>query len=241
MTTRRGKNTESTDRAQTITCVDDMIPIASDIVTGYCIQNNVDESDIYPSIWNDILTELRVKLFNPCRKLLKLEGTRYNEYDREKIYTIYSMIYKRLCNKHCQEISLAGFLEMSGLSKQVIYNWTADNKYIYGDVSSNSSMCDTDILSDLRIDLHQKIMEDNEESLFSLMKDRRYNPMKLLPKLNKVHGWGMQGGVREPDTRKELTGDNIRAMLSAPVEQNAPKQLETQDVVVVDGKAQDIV
>lgn len=238
MTSRRNDSKERTeDRAQTITCVDDMIPIASDVVTGYCMQNDVDESDIYPSIWNDILTELRVKLFQPCRKLLKLEGTRYNEYDLEKIYVVYSMIYKRLCNKHCQEISLTGFLEMTGLSKQVIYNWTAENKCIHG----NNGMSDADILSDLRLDLHQKIMEDNEESLFSLMKDRRYNPMKLLPKLNKVHHWGMQGGVREPDTRRELTGDDIRAMLSAPVEQNAPKQLETQDIVVADGKAQDIV
>ena len=49
---------QESEYAQAITCVEDMPAVASDIVSKYCDVNNVDESDIYPSIWNDIITEL---------------------------------------------------------------------------------------------------------------------------------------------------------------------------------------
>ena len=55
---------------------------------------------------------------------------------------------------------------------------------------------------------------DNEESLFALMKDRRNNPMKYLPALNKRHAWNMPG-VREQATRKAaLSIEDIKAKLN---------------------------
>lgn len=84
---------------------------------------------------------------------------------------------------------------MTGIHKQSIYNWADDNKYIYN--NNGIQLNDGGDLSAVNFDLHEKIMSDNEESLFSLMKDRRYNPMKLLPKLNKVHGWNMPGTGRQ--------------------------------------------
>ena len=167
---------------QTIATVEDMEPVARDIVTQYCVNNSITESDIFPSIWNDIITELYIKLFKPCHKLLKKTNAIHNEYDISKVEYVYIYIYKRLCNSHCQEITLKGFLDMTGIAKQSIYDWENCR------------------LSSQRSDLHQKIMEDNEESLFALMKDRRNNPMKVLPKLNKVHGWNMPGvGAKQPD------------------------------------------
>lgn len=188
---------------QSIASVEDMPAVARSIVTMYCEENDLDEKDIYPSIWNDIISELRVKLFHPCNKLLKLGNALYNEYDRAKVYYVYEYIYKRLCNSHCQEITLKGFCDMTGIHKQSIYNWANDNKYIYtGDsVDTNNSSGDCYISSITRFDLHEKIMDDNEESLFALMKDRRYNPMKLLPKLNKVHGWSMPGAGQRQEKR----------------------------------------
>ena len=58
-------------------------------------------------------------------------------------------------------------------------------------------------------DLQEKIMEDNEQSLFALMKDRRNNPMKLLPKLNKVHGWNMPGIGARNEQKRSLTADDL--------------------------------
>ena len=76
---------------------------------------------------------------------------------------------------------------MTGIDKQTIYDWNN------GRLSTQSS------------DLQQKIMQDNEESLFALMKDRRNNPMKYLPKLNKVHDWNMPGIGRNQSEKKSLT------------------------------------
>lgn len=175
---------------QTIASVEDMVPIAKDIVAQYCLENDVDEKDIYPTVWVDILSELQIKLFAPNRKILKLDGSTYNEYDQEKVNYVYEYIYKRLCNLHCQEISLKGFIDMVGISKQTFYNWI--------DGSSEAG------LRASRIDLHEKIMADNEESLFNLMKDRRNNPMKYLPKLNKVHHWNMPGVGKERTNTQAL-------------------------------------
>lgn len=203
--------TEYTDEyIQTIASVEDMPAVARGIVSDYCERNGIDEKDIYPSIWNDIISELYFSLFKPCNKLLKTENARYNEYDRTKVYYIYECIYKRLCNSHCQEITLKGFIDMTGIDKQSIYNWANDNKYIYnnGSVEVNNNINMGDGLSTKSFDLHKKIMSDNEESLFALMKDRRYNPMKLLPKLNKVHGWNMPG-IGQKQTVRALTDEEL--------------------------------
>lgn len=201
---------QESEYTQFITCVEDMPAVASDIVSQYCDVNSVDESDIYPSIWNDIITELYIKLFKPCNRLLKTDSNRYNQYDVDKVLYIYNNIYKRLCNKHCQEISQKGFIDMSGIDKQTLYNWKA---------SSSSSF-----------DLQEKIMEDNEESLFSLMKDRRNNPMKILPKLNKVHGWSMPGARDRADTKQALTAADLPQLGNS-----------TQNIWQIEAKPQDIV
>lgn len=161
---------------QTIRTVDDMRIVASDIVTNYCNRHNIDEYDyIYPSIWADIITELNIVLFTPCNKVIKKDNPMYNDYDINKVEYVYNNIYKRLCNSHCQEVTLKGFTDMVGIHKQTLYDWASGS------------------LSSQRSDLHEKIMQDNEESLFNLMKDRRNNPMKILPKLNKYHHWNMPG------------------------------------------------
>lgn len=175
---------ERTDEyIQTIASVEDMPAVAKDIVSMYCESNDIDEKDIFPSVWNDIIDELYIKLFKPCNRLLKTDSNLYNEYDKDKVLFIYNNIYRRLCNNHCQEVSQKGFLDMTGIGKQTLYDWA----------SSASS------------DLQEKIMEDNEQSLFALMKDRRMNPMKVLPKLNRYHGWNMPGARGEPEKRKVLT------------------------------------
>ena len=42
----------STEYIQTIDCVEDMPAIAADIVKDYCAKNDIDEKDIYPTVWN---------------------------------------------------------------------------------------------------------------------------------------------------------------------------------------------
>ena len=182
---------EQNENIQAITSVEDMPAVATDIVSSYCTKHEIDEKDIYPSIWDDIIDELYIKLFKPCNRLLKTDSNLYNQYDRDKVYYIYKYIYKRLCNSHCQEVSQKGFLDMSGIDKQTLYNWKSEG------------------LSPSSFDLQEKNMEDNEQSLFALMKDRRNNPMKLLPKLNKVHGWNMPGIGARNEQKTALTAAEL--------------------------------
>ena len=197
---------------QTIATVEDMQSVAKSIVEDYCTHNEIDEKDIYPSIWNDIITELYTNLFAPCHNILRLKGGIHNEYDITKVEYVYNNIYKRLCNSHCQEITLKGFLDMTGISKQSIYDWNSG------------------VLSSQRSDLHEKIMQDNEESLFSLMKDRRNNPMKYLPKLNKVHNWNMPGVSSRQTDKQSLTAAELPKLGA----NNQTKMIETQDIVPSD-------
>ena len=191
---------------QTIRTVDDMRIVASDIVTNYCNRHNIDENDIFPSIWADIITELNISLFNPCNRVLKTDSNLNNEYDKRKVEYVYNNIYKRLCNSHCQEVTIKGFIDMSGIGKQTLYDWQVNSG-----LSSSGS------------DLVKKIAEDNEESLFNLMKDRRLNPMKVLPKLNRYHGWNMPG-ARAERTEREALGADALIQLG-----QQPKPLELSD------------
>lgn len=196
--------------ADTIARVEDMPAVARDIVRQYCEVNEINEKDIPPTIWDDIIDELRIKLFLPCNRLLKTENNQYNRYDKEKVLYVYVYIYKRLCNSHCQEVMLKGFCDMTGIDDQTLYNWSKSR------------------LSEVSFELQQKIMEDNEQSLFSLMKDRRYNPMKLLPKLNKVHGWNMPGIGQKTDRQTAKSAAELPKLNENPT--------LTQDIVVEQDK-----
>lgn len=200
------RNDNNSYDIQTIRTVDDMRIVASDIVTNYCNRHNIDENDIFPSIWADIITELNISLFSPCNRVLKTDSNLNNEYDKRKVEYVYNNIYKRLCNSHCQEVTIKGFIDMSGIGKQTLYDWQ-----INSGLSSSGS------------DLVKKIAEDNEESLFNLMKDRRLNPMKVLPKLNRYHGWNMPGAKAERTEREALGADALIQL------GQQPKPLELSD------------
>ena len=152
------------------------ISIVKDIITGYCAANDLEEHDIPPQIWNDIIDEIYINVFKDNTILLKDIPSPYNQYNQDKVLYIYNYIYKRICNNHCQEVTLKGFIDMTGIDKQTIYNWKSSNT---------------------RFDLHEKIMDDNEQSLEAMLHDKRINPMKVLPSLNKKHGWNLPGVSRE--------------------------------------------
>ena len=173
------------DFIQTFETVEDMLPAVKDLIVNYCIDNEVDEKNIHPTLWNDILDEINIRIIKPNNRLLKTINNINNQYNKDKVYILYNYIYKKISNKYIQEISLQGFLTMSGIDKQTMYNWTEKP-------SANG------------IDLHEKIMQDNEQSLTSLMIGDKGIPTKYLAKLNRYHGWNMPGVTRETSKRQSL-------------------------------------
>ncbi len=186
----------SPDYIQTITSVEDMPPIAANIVSMYCADHQLDEKDIHPSEWEDIMTELYLKLFKPCKRLLKTDSNLYNQYDIDKVIYIYNYIYKRLCNSHRKEIHLMGFCEMTGIERQTLYNW------------SGKANCES-------FDILKKIDADNEQSLFDIGLGAKYRNDYAFGKLNHRYGWNGPGMRADQDTsgrKPQLTQAEVLAI-----------------------------
>lgn len=172
--------------------IEDLPELARATVQSYCMMHDIDEKDIPPTIWNDIITELNIKVFYPNKYIYyKCDKLGYNI---DYVEYIYEYIYKRLCNTHCQEINKKGFCNMIGMNNDTLYSWF--NEELSGRYS----------------DLVRKISEDNEESLFALMKDRRNNPMRYLPALNQRH-WNRNRGMEREQVKAALTVEDIKAKL----------------------------
>ena len=194
--------------------------LVDDVITDYCMRDDLDESDIPPQIWNDIIEEIRVTLFEKNGNLLWIDGKIGTEYNDEKVMDAYD-IYKRICNRHCQVVNIKGFLDMTGITKQTLYDWNRDSKY---NIKHHNSGSDSIILSRKRTDLAKKIMDDNEQSLESMLQDKRINPMKVLPSLNRHHMWNLPGVSREKVEARPLTADQLPQL-----GQDLPPQIEEND------------
>ena len=177
--------------------MDNLRTIIDDIISNYCINKNIDENNIYPSVWTDIIYTIKCKIFRKS-KILKLENAIHNDYDKSKVLQAYE-IYKSISNSHCQQITIKKFIDMIDIDKQTLYNWG---------------------LSAERFDLANKIMDDQEESLEGFLLDKRYNPMKALPILNRYFSWNLPGVSREKSEVQTLQlNDTKKAFESFQIEQ----------------------
>lgn len=200
--------------------IDNAKVIFDDIVKYYCDEHGIEENDIPPAMWNDIIDEIHEKVFLNNPQMLKDTPNTLNAYNPDKVIYIYNL-YRRLCNSHCQEVTLKGFTDLTGIDKQSIYNWKDKvNNNIYNANSDNNGECNNKRVSTFSFDLHEKIMSDNEQSLEAMLHDKRYNPMKVLPSLNKKHGWNLPGVSKEQAknnglsaaTLPQLGADNLQTI-----------------------------
>lgn len=166
--------------------LENIFVIAKDIIKQYCVNNEIDsEKEIHPANWSDILDEINAALIPKGSTLLKTESNLYNQYDIEKVIYLYERVYKKLCNIYIQEINQKDFLILSGIDKQSLYNWSGSNK-----------------LSSESFDFIEKLREDNEQSVWNLMRGDKGNPNKYFGKLNKYHGWNGSGTISDASRNK---------------------------------------
>ena len=52
-----------------------------EVVSTYCIQNDIDEANIYPTVWNDILTEIYEQIYLKDIELLHDIPNYSNQYN----------------------------------------------------------------------------------------------------------------------------------------------------------------
>lgn len=185
--------------------IDNLKTIVDDLVEQYCLKYDIKENDIPPQMWNDVINTIFDLIIKPNRQhLLKINSTALT-VDENKLYKMYD-VYKRLCNSHCQVVNIKGFMDFSGLDRQTIYDWRGGP-------------------SQLKSDFSQKIMDDNQQSLEAMLHDRRVNPMKVLPSLNRHHGWSQPGVTREVVQRRALNVSQL-PRLGAGIVQYAQNAIE---------------
>lgn len=180
------------ERVEEVT-LENLFTISKDIIKTYCLENDIeDEKEIHPATWCDILDEINSALLSDGSRLLKTETNKYNQYDIERVIYLYNKVYVKLCNIYIQEINQRDFLILSGIDKQSLYNWSGNNK-----------------LSATSFDFIEKINEDNEASVWNLMRGDKGNPNKYFGKLNRYHGWNGAGTISEKNTRQSLTAAEL--------------------------------
>lgn len=183
--------------------VDNLERLAEDILFDCCQETDTDPNEIPPSIWLYTLLEINEKLFRGNKSMLRTFPTGCDEYNAEKVLKAYE-VYKKLCVKHKQQITIKGFSDMTGISTQTIYNWDSDSKY--NTVGYGSSSISPSIKS---LDLAKTIRRDNEQSLEALLLDKSINPVKPLAILNRNHLWNMPGVTRETAPKRALSADQL--------------------------------
>lgn len=175
----------------------------------FCEKTGIEnEYDIFPSQWNAALKYICKNLIKSNPAILTIPHTVSNSYNLDAVNELLD-IYIYMCYCHNQEISIQGFSFLSGIARDTIHSWgnSKTRAYIYKDLQGN--VINNMALNNLKegeyikepstaaSDIYKKLVENNEESLVCLMKDRRNNPMKYLPILNKRHSWNLPGVSRE--------------------------------------------
>lgn len=186
------------DQDISVVNMDNIRAIFNDIITNYCLENNINEQDIPPAIWNDIIDEIHERIFYKSN-ILKYTPNINNSYDKSKVFFVYKL-YKRICNKHCQEVSLKGFTDLTGIERQSIYNWSAE-------------------ASTIGFDFSEIIRQDNEQSLEAMLHDKRINPMKVLPSLNRKHNWNLPGVTHERSNRRSLDAAQLPRLSESNIDE----------------------
>lgn len=186
----------------------------------FCTENGIkDQYDIFPSMWNAALKYICANTFKANPQILAMPNRINNAYNLDVLDYVLD-IYAYECFVHNQEISVVGFSLFTGVSLDAIYNLnnnkrTVVYKDLQGNVISNltvSRMKEGEYIKESStkgIEIYKKLKLYSEESLTALMRDRRTNPMKYLPILNRRYGWNLPGVSREAATKTSLTAADL--------------------------------
>lgn len=122
--------------------------------------------------WNAALMYIYKYLFKDDKNKLKApDRDTYND----KLINDICDIYVNICFEYDKEVSINGFSFLTGIHRDTIYSWGANETRL-------GSSCS---------DVYKKLVANNEESLSGMLISGGRNPMKILPALNRRHNWNM--------------------------------------------------
>lgn len=218
-------------KADTVTLdITNFYQIARELVATCCYDRDIDINKIEPLQWNGILLYIYDNSLGLDKTILKDVYPDCNVYDMDKVIQIYEN-YKRLCYEYSQIINIIGFTYVSGIGTDVINRWSDTSQYIIDNdinyikgIESKYTSSDGVVINDsykwdinykralFRIKSHnftRMLKADNQASLESRMLDHSTNVMKVLPSLNRWHGWNLPHVSREEAPKKALTASEL--------------------------------
>lgn len=173
-----------------------------------------DMRTISQAVWNGFLMYTNRKLFKGTKKLIDPKST-HNAYNYILVDQICD-VYMYLCTIFDKEISINGFMYLTGIDNDTITNWGYNNN-IYTDntdliniYNNNGDVVSTVKASTLRMRIYKKLINGREESLNAKLATGNKNPVGIMAILNHYYGWNMPG-VKENKTAaiEQRTPDEI--------------------------------
>lgn len=176
-----------------------------------------DMRTISQAVWNGFLMYTNRKLFKGTRVLFDKKSA-HGSYDYILVDNICNY-YIYLCTLYDKEISINGFMYLTGIDNDTITNWGynnniyTDNTEIINIYNNNGDVVSTVKASQLRMRIYKKLIEGRQESLTAKLATANKNPVGIMAILNHYYGWNMPG-VREAKPQS--------------IEQRSPEQIATE-------------
>lgn len=172
----------------------------------YCEEHNIDSiKQESQSVWNGALRYIKRHVFQDNSMLRTDNNTdlgsicsTFNAYNYDLVNEICD-IYIDLCFTNDKEVSICGFSNLTGISIDAISSWGNGTR---------------GTLSPVSVEIFQKLYTFREESLSDKLVTGKQNPVGVLGVLNRHYQWNMPGVSRERSTDKELTANDVRALLA---------------------------
>ena len=154
-----------------------LLHIIDDSIYNICIDNNYDISKLTPNNWAYICYQIGFNIFRLHPYIIKHINNNniHTPIIPDNIDIIYDSIYKPLCDKYGQIISLDAFIDMIYLkkSRSIFYTNTRSSDTV-------SNRCKA---------IRKKIIHDREISLRNCMLTSNSNPIKYLAIGNHEYAW----------------------------------------------------
>ena len=172
----------------------------------FCMDHDIDKSDIRPQQWTAIITYIGESYIRPNNiiyiNLDRIPYKRYNYFVIDRLLDIYIS----LCNIYSQSINILGFAKLSCIDTDIIYQWKNDNNKNIMFINSNGTICNnTDLMNsspDNRvrqltirpIDIYKKLILNIEQNINDMVIDGRRRGVGPIVRFNKFYETHSTGG-----------------------------------------------
>lgn len=135
------------------------------------------------SVWNGALRYIYNHVFKHNSDILKSHinyninnnniPSNCNMYNYDLLLEIADYYIYNMCMVNNKEVSILGFITLTGIDESVIYDWGNNNNKL----SSSASK------------IYKKLSQMREESLSNKLADGKQNPVGVIAMLNRHYGW----------------------------------------------------